>query len=185
MDEDLTDARTPEEKRATHAGQHPDLRERLDAMSWQCTQEAATERPFTGGYCDEKRPGTYTCVACGEALFTSEDKYDSECGWPSFTTPMDDAPVDHRTDTSHGMSRTETTCGPVAPTWATSSMTAPDRQATATASTRPAWSWRNAPEADPLPASTRRSLPVGVHGLAPERPGDPGQPASENRSSTS
>ena len=111
MDEDLTDARTPEEKRAAHAGQHPHLRERLEAMSWQCTQEAATERPFTGGYCDEKRPGTYACVVCGEALFTSEDKYDSGCGWPSFTTPMDDAPVDHRTDTSHGMSRTETTCG--------------------------------------------------------------------------
>jgi|TARA_B100001105_G_scaffold176810_1_gene142518 peptide-methionine (R)-S-oxide reductase len=111
MDEHPIDARTPEEKRADHAGQHPELREHLQPMSWMCTQEAATERPFTGGYCDEKRSGTYACVVCGEALFASDDKYDSGCGWPSFTTPMDDAPVDHRTDSSHGMSRTETTCG--------------------------------------------------------------------------
>ncbi|MBC8483538.1 MAG: peptide-methionine (R)-S-oxide reductase MsrB [Actinobacteria bacterium] len=111
MDQHQIDARSPEEKRAAHAGQHPDLRDRLEPMSWQCTQEAATERPFTGGYYDEKRSGTYACVVCGEALFTSEDKYDSGCGWPSFTTPIDDAPVDRRTDISLGMARTETTCG--------------------------------------------------------------------------
>ena len=108
------EGQTPEEKRAAHAAANPDLAGRLDPMAWHCTQEAGTERAFTGAYWDEKRAGTYRCAACDAALFDSDAKFDSGCGWPSFTVPMaDDAGtdvVDARTDSSHGMVRTETTC---------------------------------------------------------------------------
>ena len=79
-------------------------------MTLYCTQDAGTERAFTGSLLDEKRDGTYRCAACGEALFDSDDKYDSGSGWPSFTTPSGAAAVDVRTDSSLGMVRTETTC---------------------------------------------------------------------------
>jgi peptide-methionine (R)-S-oxide reductase len=69
-----------------------------------------TERPFTGKYWDCKVEGTYNCVACGVSLFSSEAKYDSGSGWPSFCEAIDSESVTKRTDTSHGMIREEATC---------------------------------------------------------------------------
>ena len=101
---------TPEAKRAAYAAANPDLAERLDPLAWHCTQEAGTERAFSGTYWDEKRAGTYRCVACDKPLFDSMTKFDSGCGWPSFTAPVDGEAVEARSDLSHGMLRTETTC---------------------------------------------------------------------------
>jgi len=101
---------TPEEKRAAHTVANPDLAERLDPMAWHCTQEAGTERAFTGAYWDEKAAGTYRCAACDVPLFDSDAKFDSGCGWPSFTAPLVGEAIDARPDQSHGMVRTETTC---------------------------------------------------------------------------
>jgi peptide-methionine (R)-S-oxide reductase len=86
------------------------LRERLTAQQWHVTQEAGTERAWSGPYLNEKRSGTYRCVVCGAELFTSDTKYESGSGWPSFTDPMGDESVDEHEDRSLGMVRTETTC---------------------------------------------------------------------------
>ena len=88
-----------------------DLTSRLTPEQYQITQNAGTERAFSGKYWDEKRAGTYMCVVCGEPLFSSETKFDSGSGWPSFTTPLQGADVEDHTDRSFGMSRTESTCG--------------------------------------------------------------------------
>lgn len=88
-----------------------ELEERLTPLQFRVTQEAATERPFTGEYLDEKRAGTYRCVVCGEGLFSSESKYDSRSGWPSFTAPIDGADIAEHSDSTLGMVRTESTCG--------------------------------------------------------------------------
>lgn len=74
-------------------------------------RRAATERPFTGKYVNEKTPGTYHCAGCGQALFTSETKYNSGSGWPSFWDVIESGVVELRTDRSHGMVRTEVLCG--------------------------------------------------------------------------
>ena len=87
-----------------------DLRERLTPEQFHVTQEAGTERAFTGEYWDTKTPGTYRCRVCDEALFSSDTKYDSGSGWPSFTAPMDDGAVDEHRDISMGMVRTESVC---------------------------------------------------------------------------
>jgi len=84
-----------------------ELRERLTDMQYQVTQENATERAFTGEYYDSKEPGIYIDLASGEPLFSSLDKYDSGCGWPSFTQPLVDEHVEELSDTTHGMTRTE------------------------------------------------------------------------------
>ena len=88
-----------------------DLTSKLTPEQYHVTQEAGTERAFSGEYWDEKRSGTYKCVVCGEPLFSSETKYDSGSGWPSFTTPLQGADVEEHTDRSFGMKRTEGTCG--------------------------------------------------------------------------
>jgi peptide-methionine (R)-S-oxide reductase len=74
------------------------------------TQEKGTERAFTGQYWDTKTPGTYKCVVCGQELFSSDTKYDSGSGWPSFYQPADPASVSTESDHSYGMVRTEATC---------------------------------------------------------------------------
>jgi peptide-methionine (R)-S-oxide reductase len=87
-----------------------ELRERLTPMQYHVTQEAGTERAFTGELCDNKAEGVYTCVVCDEELFDSGTKFESGSGWPSFWKPIDEAKVTNHTDTSHGMVRTESTC---------------------------------------------------------------------------
>jgi len=85
-------------------------REELDDMSFRVLRESATERPFTGAYVDEKRPGMYRCRGCGTELFSADTKYDSRSGWPSFWEPVESENVRMLRDTSHGMVRTEVIC---------------------------------------------------------------------------
>jgi peptide-methionine (R)-S-oxide reductase len=82
----------------------------LSPDQYRITRLKGTEAPFTGEYWDNKRAGIYRCVACGQLLFTSDTKFDSGTGWPSFTAPVDQASVEERSDTSHGMVRTEVLC---------------------------------------------------------------------------
>ncbi len=86
------------------------LREKLSEEQFQVTQNAATERPFTGKYVDHKADGTYRCICCDTPLFSSEHKYDSGSGWPSFWLPLAGDAVRSIRDTSHGMVRTEVVC---------------------------------------------------------------------------
>ncbi len=85
-------------------------REQLSPEAYRITREGATEPPFSGAYNDDKTPGLYRCICCGEALFGSDTKFDSGSGWPSFYQPRDDNAVDERTDQSLGMTRTEVLC---------------------------------------------------------------------------
>jgi peptide-methionine (R)-S-oxide reductase len=71
------------------------------------TQESGTERAFTGEFWDHKEPGIYVDIVSGEPLFASSDKFESGCGWPSFTKPIEPAHVNELRDNSHGMIRTE------------------------------------------------------------------------------
>jgi len=87
-----------------------DLRERLSDIQFYVTQEAGTERPFTGEFWDNHDDGMYKCVVCGEALFDSETKFESGSGWPSFYQPTADAAVESREDGSLMMKRTEVVC---------------------------------------------------------------------------
>ena len=88
-----------------------ELRKRLTPLQFAVTQEAATERPFTGTYWDNHDAGSYRCVVCGDVLFESGEKYDSNCGWPSFYDVVDRSKVVERPDNSLGMRRTEVLCG--------------------------------------------------------------------------
>jgi peptide-methionine (R)-S-oxide reductase len=85
-------------------------RELLTKDQYEVTRRKGTERAFTGQYWNSHDPGTYRCVACGEPLFRSEDKFDSGCGWPSFDRPADEAAVEEADDFSHLMHRTEVMC---------------------------------------------------------------------------
>jgi peptide-methionine (R)-S-oxide reductase len=87
-----------------------ELRERLTSEQYQVTQEAGTERAFTGEYWDCHDDGVYRCVVCDQPLYSSQTKFESGTGWPSFWQPIDDAAVDTHTDTSHGMVRSEVVC---------------------------------------------------------------------------
>jgi peptide-methionine (R)-S-oxide reductase len=86
---------------------NPDVIAALGPDEYWVTQENGTERPGTGKYLENKEPGIYVDVVSGEPLFASADKYDSGCGWPSFTKPIKPAHVNELTDASHGMVRTE------------------------------------------------------------------------------
>ena len=79
----------------------------LDQTQYWVTQESGTEPPGTGEYLNNKEPGIYVDVVSGEPLFASSDKYESGCGWPSFTKPIQPAYVNELRDDSHGMTRTE------------------------------------------------------------------------------
>jgi peptide-methionine (R)-S-oxide reductase len=80
---------------------------RLSREQFQVTQQNGTERPFENAYWDHDAPGLYVDIVSGEPLFSSLDKFDSDCGWPSFTKPIDSENVEERSDNTHGMSRTE------------------------------------------------------------------------------
>ena len=86
------------------------LKEKLSEEQYLVTQCSATERPFTGKYVHHKDDGTYRCVCCDAPLFSSEHKYDSGSGWPSFWLPLAGEAVTTRSDESHGMVRTEVVC---------------------------------------------------------------------------
>lgn len=83
------------------------LRERLTEEQYAVTQKNATEPAFYNAYWDEHRPGIYVDITTGEPLFVSTDKFDSGCGWPSFSKPIDGKLIQEKTDTTHGMLRTE------------------------------------------------------------------------------
>ena len=85
-------------------------RDKLTPMQFEVTRNKATERPFTGEYWDTTEDGTYLCVCCGEELFSSETKYDSMCGWPSFYEPLVNEQIEEEEDTTLGMVRTEVIC---------------------------------------------------------------------------
>jgi len=80
---------------------------RLSPEQYRVTQQSGTEAPGSGEYLDNKEPGIYVDIVSGEPLFASSDKYESGCGWPSFTKPIEPANVNERRDTAHGMIRTE------------------------------------------------------------------------------
>ena len=85
-------------------------REQLTPEQYEVLRHKATERPFTGEYVEEKRDGTYRCAGCGAELFSSDTKFESGTGWPSFTEPANRANVELSADYSHGMHRIEVTC---------------------------------------------------------------------------
>jgi peptide-methionine (R)-S-oxide reductase len=80
---------------------------RLSPEQYRVTQQSATELPGTGKYLHNKEPGIYVDIVSGEPLFASSDKYESGCGWPSFTKPIEPANVNEVRDATHGMIRTE------------------------------------------------------------------------------
>ena len=85
----------------------PDAIAKLTREQYRVTQQSGTEAPGTGEYLDNKEPGIYVDIVSGEPLFASSDKFDSHCGWPSFTKPIEPANVNELTDKTHGMVRTE------------------------------------------------------------------------------
>jgi peptide-methionine (R)-S-oxide reductase len=85
----------------------PEAIAKLSPEQYRVTQQNATERPGTGAHLHNKEPGIYVDVVSGEPLFASSDKYESGCGWPSFTKPIEPANVNELRDSSHGMLRTE------------------------------------------------------------------------------
>lgn len=87
-----------------------DLRDRLTPLQYHVTQEAGTEQAFTGDTWDQKQDGVYRCVVCDIDLFSSESKYESGSGWPSFWQPLSQGAVDTEIDNSHGMMRVEALC---------------------------------------------------------------------------
>ena len=105
--------RLPWARIARTAGDAPsrtELKKRLTPEQFRVTQQAGTERPFSGRYHDEKSPGTYRCIVCDAALFDSNAKYDSGTGWPSFSAAVDDANVSRHRDWKMIVPRTEVTC---------------------------------------------------------------------------
>lgn len=85
-------------------------RAQLNPLQFAVARQAATERAFTGAYWDHWAPGQYRCVGCGEPLFTTADKFDAGCGWPSYSQPLEPARVERLEDRSHGMYRVEVRC---------------------------------------------------------------------------
>ena len=85
-------------------------RAKLTPDQYHVLREAGTERAFTGEYESNKAPGMYKCAGCGAPLFSSDAKYNSGSGWPSYTAPVAEGAVDEHRDTAHGMVRTEVRC---------------------------------------------------------------------------
>ncbi|WP_246999636.1 peptide-methionine (R)-S-oxide reductase MsrB [Halosolutus gelatinilyticus] len=87
-----------------------DWKDRLSGDEYQILRQCGTEPRFSSDLLDVKEDGVFRCAACGQALFTSDEKYESGSGWPSFWDPTDDDAVETRPDRSHGMVRTEVVC---------------------------------------------------------------------------
>ncbi|NVJ51998.1 MAG: peptide-methionine (R)-S-oxide reductase MsrB [Gammaproteobacteria bacterium] len=87
-----------------------ELKDKLSAEAFHVTQEKGTEAPGTGKYYLHEEDGTYYCICCNAALFSSDEKFHSGCGWPSFAAPIASGAVIETPDYSHGMVRTEITC---------------------------------------------------------------------------
>ncbi len=85
-------------------------RAQLNPAEYQVLRQAGTERPFVGEYTDTKTEGVYACRACGAELFTSDTKFESHCGWPSFYAPLAGDSVEYLEDTTLGMKRVEVRC---------------------------------------------------------------------------
>jgi peptide-methionine (R)-S-oxide reductase len=85
-------------------------REKLTPEQYQVLRQGGTERAFTGKYWDSKAKGVYRCAGCGEELFSSDTKFESHSGWPSFFQPLGDSAVEEDVDRSYGMVRTEIKC---------------------------------------------------------------------------
>ena len=85
-------------------------KQQLTPIQYEVTRHAATEHAGTGEFTDHNETGIYTCVCCGTALFESDTKFDSGCGWPSYFKPLNPANVREETDASYGMARTEVIC---------------------------------------------------------------------------
>ena len=98
------------EKRRKVERNDAEWKKTLTPEQYAVTREKGTERAFTGAYWDCHDAGTYGCVACGEPLFRSDDKFDSGTGWPSFVRPAAPGSVEEAADSSHGMERTEVVC---------------------------------------------------------------------------
>lgn len=90
-----------------HKPSEAELRQKLTPMQYDVTQHAATEPPFRNAYWDSKKPGIYVDVVSGEPLFSSLDKFDSGCGWPSFSRPLADKSIVEHADRTLGMERSE------------------------------------------------------------------------------
>jgi methionine-R-sulfoxide reductase len=84
-----------------------ELKQKLSPMQYEVTQNAATEPPFRNQFWDNHKPGIYVDIVSGKPLFSSLDKFDSGCGWPSFSSPLSNQEITNRQDRSHGMERTE------------------------------------------------------------------------------
>jgi methionine-R-sulfoxide reductase len=84
-----------------------ELKKKLSGIQYHVTQESGTEPPFRNEFWDHKEEGIYVDIVSGKPLFSSLDKFDSNCGWPSFTKPIEETEVEENRDISHGMVRTE------------------------------------------------------------------------------
>ncbi|MGA9854050.1 MAG: peptide-methionine (R)-S-oxide reductase MsrB [Gammaproteobacteria bacterium] len=85
-------------------------RAELTPEQYAVTRKQATERAGTGEYLNNQETGVYRCVCCGNPVFTSDAKFESHCGWPSFTAPANEANLERHTDNGHGMQRVEVVC---------------------------------------------------------------------------
>lgn len=99
----MTDSGKPSYTKPSDA----ELRQRLSLEQYRITQQSGTERPFTGEYWDATAPGLYVDVVSNQPLFSSLDKFDSDCGWPSFSAPLEPSVVSEHHDSQYGMKRTE------------------------------------------------------------------------------